>query len=204
MITYDEIIETLLLESGQFIGDLDATLLDEKKIVNMINRELGLYGRYMPNKQTRYLNLYNNKVFSLELDGFVPTAIVDIRTDRLNAMGYTIAPMPAAVHSYYWRYDNPILYFRYPEGSYITIFIAPHVFNPITKTIDSLQLHDRFLTLLLGRFLQTIGRSRSAFTMAELPISTSADAMISEGKEIYDNVLEEIRKNSSFNLAILI
>jgi len=204
MITYEQIVDTLLLESGQFIGDLDATLLDEKKLVLMIQRELGLYSRYYPNKQTRAMNLYNNKVFTLEADSFVPTQIVDIRTDRLNAMGYTIAPMPAAVHSYYWRYDKPILYFRYPDGEYITIFITPHEYNEEKKLIQFVELHDRFLTLLQGRFLQTVGRSRNAFTIEEIPIHTSASEMISEGKEIYDKALEEIRQNNAFNLAILI
>lgn len=203
-VTYDEALEIIMLETGQYIASLDVTLLDKPKMVMMIRRELGLYSRYSPNVVTKTANLYNGKVFTEELDGEIPQAIVDIRTDRYNTIGFSITPMPSPVHSYYWRYDKPVLKFRYPDGLYQLVYMAPHKFDESTDILPSIQLHDRFFSLLVGRFLMSVGKSRRAFSVAEMPIQTDASEMISEGKELYDSALEEIRMNSKFNLAILV
>lgn len=201
-VTYQEILDVIMLETGQYISNLDATLLDKSKIEIMIKRELGLFSRYSPNVITKPMNLYNNKVFTIDIDGEIPTSIVDIRTDRYNTIGFSITPMPAPVHSYYWRYDKPTLKFRYPDGLYQVVYMAPHVYT--NDTIASIEIQDNFLNLVVGRFLMSVGKSRRAFTVAEMPIQTDASEMISEGKELYDTTLELIRVNSKFNLAILV
>lgn len=203
-VTIDQIVEILLLESGQYISDLDATLLDIPKIELMIKRELGIYSRYMPNKVTTQGHLYDKKVFTVELDGCIPNNIVDIRTDRFNFVGYTTAPIPGPVHSYYWRYDKPVLYFRYPEGEYLYSYIAPHVYDETNKILPTIEIHSKFITMLMGRFLMSVGKSRRAFTIDEIPINTDADSMLNEGKDIYDSAIEEVRLNSAFNLAVLV
>lgn len=203
-VTYNELVDTILLESGQFIADLDATLLDEAKITLMIKRELGLFSRYNPAVITKTLNLYNGKTFDKAIDGYLPKAITSIRTDRFDMMGYNITPYPGPVHNFYWRYDKPVLYTRYPEGEYIMQCIADHEYNTTTKVVDTIELHDKFVTMLVGRFLQTVGRSRRAFTLTDIIINVDADTMVAEGKEIYDNTVEEIKINSTFNLALLV
>lgn len=203
-VTLDNIIDTLLLESGQYISDLSPTLLIKEKVELMIERELGLYSRYLPTKVITRMRLYNGKIFSIPEDGFIPTAISDIRTDRLIPNGYTVAMVPGSVHNYYWRYDKPILYLRYPDQEYIVHYIADHVYDKVNKTISTINIHDRFITMLVGRFLMTVGRSRRAFTVADIPITSDASEMISEGKELYETTLQEVRTNSAFNLAIVI
>lgn len=204
MVTLQDLIDVILLESGQFIADLDATLLDKKKLEIMIARELGLYSRYLPHTRTLEGRLYNGKTFTQEGDGFVPKAVVSIRTDKFNFIGYSITPIPASVHSYYWRYDKPVLYFRYPDGVYTYTYMVDHVYDKVTARIETINIEDRLINLLVGRFLMTVGKSRRAFTVSEIPIETDASEMISEGKEIYDETLEFIKLNSSFNLAILV
>lgn len=203
-VTYDQLLDVILIESGQFIADLSATMLDQNKVEVMIKRELGLYSRYLPNTVTRENRLYNGKIFDKDVDGFVPDAIVSIRTNKFNNFGYLATPMPAPVHNYYWRYDKPTLYFRYPDGDYNYTYIVSHLYDDTDKLISSIELHDKFVNLLVGRFLMTVGKSRRAFTLSDVMISTDADQMISEGKELYDNTLAEIQTNSAFNLAILV
>lgn len=202
MVTYDDILNVIMVETGQYISDLTATLLDQPKVELMIQRELGLYSRYKPNKVTTYGTLYNQKTFDLTIDGFVPDSIVDIRTDRFVPAGIAITPIPGPVHSYHWRYDKPVLYFRYPQGEYIYSYIVPHKY--VNNAISSIEIHDRFINLVVGRFLMSVGKSRRAFTIDEIPINTDASEMISEGKELYDSTMEEIRINSAFSLAVLV
>lgn len=202
MVTYQDILDQVMLESGQYISDLQATLLNKIKFESLIKKELLLYSRYVPKKETRFGRLYNLKTFTMDIDGYVPEAIVDIRTDRMIPSGVSLTPMPAPVHSYHWRYEKPTLYFRYPDGDYIFSYIGNHEYKD--GKIDSIDLHDRFFNLLVGRFLMTVGKSRRAFTIDEIPINTDASEMISEGKEMYDAAIEEIRENSSFQVAILV
>ncbi|BCG50082.1 hypothetical protein [Ralstonia phage RP13] len=203
-LSLDQLIDVILLESGQFIADLDATLLDKTKLGTMVKRELAWYSRYQPFKATVVSSLYDKKVFSLQADGFVPKNIVDIRTDRFNFIGYTTAPIPGPVHSYYWRYENPILYFRYPEGPYQMSYISDHVYDDVNQNLPTIDIGDRIVNMMVGRFMMTVGRSRKAFTVDEIPLTTDAEAMYSEGKELYDKTEEEIKQNSRFNLAILV
>lgn len=204
MVTYQNILDVIMLETGQYISDLQATLLDQTKLELLIKKELGLYSRYRPNKVTRVDTLYNGKIYTMEHDNIIPNAITDIRTDRFNTMGINLTPIPGPVHCYHWNYTKPTLYFRYPEGQYIVSYIVDHVYDETTDKIESIELHDKFMNLIVGRFMQTVGRSRRAFTVDEIPINTDASEMISEGKEIYDSALEEIKINSAFNLAVLI
>lgn len=203
-ITLAELTEIILIESGQFIAPLEATLLDKSKLILMIKRELALYSRYLPNKVSTVANLSHGKVFNIDTDGYVPDNIIDIRTDRFAFMGYSVTPLPAPVHAYYWRYEKPTLYFRYPDGVYPIKYISEHVYNVNTDSISSINIQDRFINLLIGRFLMSVGRSRKAFTIDELPISSDAADMISTGKELYDSTMEEIRQMSMFNAAILV
>jgi hypothetical protein len=203
-ISYQDLVDILLIESGQFIADLDATLLDQNKMEIMIQRELALYSRYKPNYITTYAELYNQKVFSLDIDGYVPVTISDIRTDMFNNIGYSFSPLPAAVHNYYWRYDNPILYFRYPQGIYTYTYTLKHIYDQVNMNLPTINIEDRVINMILGRFLMTLGKSRRAFTVDEIPIQVDASEMISEGKEIYDNTLEEVRQNALYNLAIVL
>lgn len=203
-VSYQQIVDTILLESGQYIADLDATLLNKPKIELMIQRELGQYSRYQPNRVHQFAELWNGKVFSVEVDGCVPDAIVSVKTDRFNTIGFSITPLPGPVHNYYWRYDKPTLYFRYPDGIYEYSYITSHTYDPVLSQVASLDLSSRFVTLVVARFMIIVGRSRNAFTIEEVKIATSASDMISEGKELYKETLDAIQQNSSFWLSVLV
>lgn len=185
-VTLDEIIQVVLLESGQFIADLPATLLDKQKFKVLVARELGIYSRYMPNKTTTIGVLFDGKVFDQFVDGFVPTSIVDIRYDAAgNGSIHPYLPTFGPIHSYHWQYRNPVLKFRYPQGVYEYTYIGPHQIGQ-NDTYPTINLHDKVINLIIGRFLMTVGRSRRAFTVDEIPINTDADTMVSEGKELYE------------------
>ena len=51
--TYDEIVDIMLIEAGQFIAGLDATMLNKPQIETIIKRELKTYSRYYPKVVSR-------------------------------------------------------------------------------------------------------------------------------------------------------
>lgn len=204
MVTYDDIVQVLLVESGQYVADLTPTLLDKPKIILMIKRELAWYSRYMPHVTTKLVHLYNTKTFSMEIDGYIPDNIVDIRSTKMFVTGQYINAIPMSVHSWNWRYDKPVLYTKWAEGDYFMKYVSKHVWNDVNDNCESINLEDRVMNLILGRFLMSVGKSRRSFTLSDIPISSDAGEMISEGKELYEKTEEEIRTNSAFQLAIFV
>ena len=59
----------------------------------------------------------------------------------------------------------------------------------------------RFLKLMQGRFMQALGRSRKAFTLNDLPITSDAAEMVSSGKEIETEAITEINESGKWWLA---
>lgn len=204
MITYDELIELILLDTGQFVAGIDPTLLSKPQLLAMFKRELSFYSKYLPNKVTTSAYLYDGKVFNEQDDGVVPKSIVDIRTNNIFMVGLPLGTMPGPVHSYHWRYEKPVLYMRYPNGNYMFSYIADHLYDPNTDSFPTVDASDYFLRLCTGKFLLSVGRSRQAFMVRDIPLELNGADMISEGKEIYDNAKEELITNSRFNLAVLV
>jgi hypothetical protein len=58
-----------------------------------------------------------------------------------------------------------------------------------------------FFKLLKGHFLESIGRSRRAFTLNDLPLAMDAVEVASEGQEIIKDAMEEIEDHQRFHLA---
>jgi hypothetical protein len=54
---------------------------------------------------------------------------------------------------------------------------------------------DEFFDLLQAKFLQAIGRSRRAFTLNDLPITSDAADLVAEGKELEDKAMTDLIEN---------
>jgi hypothetical protein len=50
--------------------------------------------------------------------------------------------------------------------------------------------------------MKTVGRSRRAFTMDDLPISADADTLVSDGKEKEDKALEDLQNNACIHIGM--
>jgi hypothetical protein len=68
--------------------------------------------------------------------------------------------------------------------------------NPGTLGIDTItDDDDEFFALLSAKFMQAIGRSRRAFTLNDLPIISDAAEMVSEGKTLEDEAMQNLIDN---------
>ncbi len=56
---------------------------------------------------------------------------------------------------------------------------------------------DTFFALLTGRFLQTIGRFRRAFTIGEIPITMDASELVSDGLEMATAAEDDLTENQA-------
>lgn len=202
-----DLINMVMLEAGQYIIDLDSSLLSEKDIITLATRELTMYSRYIPQKVNLMYPLYDGKVFQIPVDGFIPDQIVGIETNNYYIAGLPLGAMPGAVHSFNWRYDKPTLYLRYPADNYFLTYISKYTYDPVNKCFTNLlstQHYNYFVDLVAGRVMMTIGRARAAFKMPNMPIETNADALVSEGKELYNAATGILKSNSKYYLTVII
>ena len=75
MITYQEILYSVLLEAGQWIAGLEATAISKQQMDVIIKRELGQYSRFIPNVITRTIPIGGQYRFSEEVDGQIPLQV---------------------------------------------------------------------------------------------------------------------------------
>jgi hypothetical protein len=109
------------------------------------------------------------------------------------------------------NYARPILYFseagrfavtcNYPYQKVYTYSDAPT--NTCLADVDIVDIEKstNFYVLeqiLLGRFLQIVGRSRRAFTLADNPIQLDSDKLVQEGTTIYDEAVKRLQDMSNW------
>jgi hypothetical protein len=140
----------------------------------------------------------------VEILGLVPVGTMQV----ISVLAYWMSPMVRDIYNpqrlteprmFLWQYNNNKLYYSETgwldvtcsyDYQYIQQFNDPA--NPTCLTdveIPYLELDTNFYVLkqiLLGRFMQVIGRARRAFTFNDLPITTDAAELVREGTEIYN------------------
>lgn len=203
-LTLDELIEHILLESGQFIGGLEFTLIDKEAVGRMAERELAVYSRYFPGQVTSSARLYNNKVFQLENDGFVPETILEIRRREVSDYIFGGSRRFGQVASYFWRYEKPVLYFNCADDLYEVTYSVRRVFDKTLGEISGLSIENKeFVDLCTAKFMIALGRSRRSVTTQEFPINADGAELVSEGTAMYDTAMDTMRKSSTYWLALL-
>lgn len=200
MLTYDQLLDTALLQTGQYILSSEEIEIDKPKLEELIKKELAWFSAYNPIRKTGDFILYNDKEFTEEIDGVIPVNITNIRRKQNTAYPLFAHSLGRFTTSLRWRYYSPFLTFQYPRNIYTVDYFAPHTYeNEVIKTLDS---SSNFVDLFIARFMIALGRGRSSFVLNDIPIVTNADGLISDGKELLDNTRQLIQETSSFHLAI--
>lgn len=103
---------------------------------------------------------------------------------------------------YPFRWECPTLYVIAGTSSLVKLAYEYKVITDEDATacnkykIDTKIANDRtFMKLLCGHFLYSIGRSRTAFTLSEIPIQDDANEIKSEGKSLIDEAEEEYKES---------
>lgn len=203
MLTYDDLIDLTLTETGQYLIDLDTMMLDTPKVELMIQRELNWFSKYYPVRKRASLYLFDGKTFSKDSDGEIPFNILSIqRQYGQSSTAYQMWGKP--------RYRNPS--FIYNDGKlslngesgvYDVEYSVYHTYNKDKKAIETLSAESPFVNLFIAKFMISVGRSRKAFLLNDLPLSMDADSMVSEGQELYQSTKEYIMETSRYDYALV-
>lgn len=205
-LTYHEIVESFLLESGQFIlDDLDDTALTKDRIIIMIDQQLALYSRYKPALVNGPLKLWNGRRFTGK-DEYGNPEPVPIVIHRLYQNGGFTRLITnnrhGTISQNYWRFDAGVFSMYMEDDAYMCEYAVTHVFNRVTDQIDTLDSSASiFLGLLHGKMMQVLGKSRRAFQISDSPILMDGDALVADGVALYDKSLEDLQTQSDYMLA---
>lgn len=218
--------DRILLRSGQFILRKSKVEIDVDSFRILVEDALAEFNGFSPIDKT-----YNDVSFlgarSMTLDedfdpaiGRAPSWLSIVRPIRSSSGGYfpygkhrnsphteLIDPIEAP-----WDFDiqSKILTVPFSDIYKITA-VYDHVIvetddpnspGNILYSVPSITYQDLdFFRLLQGMFLQSIGRSRRAFTLNDLPILMDADTIASEGTELIEKAIEGLQDIQKIRLA---
>lgn len=219
--TLTELIDLVMIESGEFIlGDLENTLLDTDKFWKLVVRSLKTYDRYRAYTATRNVSVRSGKFTYMTTHEYgIPDWISSVTpVEVTGAIGiyqfaqrevserideFTLLEIP---RGFQWRYDKPALYAT--ENGWMEVI--EHYEHSYTTTEDSTGLVEEaalptldlgedklFIDLLVGKFLQALGRSRRAFTLEELPINMDAAELVTEGTELWNETITKLEEGGA-------
>lgn len=109
--------------------------------------------------------------------------------------------------TFLWHYEEPILYVTETGNmditahySYIKEEVRDSEANLLDVDMDGLDegKDQIFIDLVIGKFLQKIGRSRRAFQLNDLPITNDAEALVGEGIELEREARERLYEQSNW------
>lgn len=205
-LSYQEIVDNFLLESGQFIlDDLDDTALTKERIELLIARELATYSRYRPALVTGALKLWNNRRFTGKDENGNPEPIPIVIKRLFVNGGFTRLLTNnrfGTISQNYWRLDNGVFSMYMEDGEYLCEYVVTHVYDKETSSISTLDLSaTTFLNMVHGKMMMVLGKSRRAFQISDSPILLDGDGLIADGQQMYDAAMEDLKTQSDYMLA---
>lgn len=229
--TLDELIDYVMTESGEFIvGELETTQINRHRFHLIVKRALAIYSKYRPltDRQTLAVSASLNMT---DISGGTTPAWIsrvvpvnDSTSDggsSQSAAAFIYGNAGGLSDPYYasgrprqipWEYNKPTLSVSGSDGMYDITMHRPHTLEDIEKddnnlvteaTIPSIDYADDiFFDILVGFFLMSLGRSRRAFTLNDLPVTMDASDLVSEGETKVNEAKERLTEQSSWYLAL--
>lgn len=206
-----EIFEHVLIESGQFLIPSEKLELKIDPFRMLAARVLGDYTPYKPLVVNRNLDITGSRQFTFteaNTPEGVPEWISDLVPIRVSGVypfylrrDQTQSTELEIKSQYPYKYRKPTLTVPI-EGTYDVERVHYHKLigtSPETYEIPQLGLHhdEEFFDMLTGRFMMALGRSRTAFTLQPIEISTDAETLTSEGKDLYESTKNDLEENKS-------
>jgi len=201
MVTFKDIWDRLMLDTGQYLYESALKIDSTDNRFNLLVRGvLGTYSKYMPVEKNFNRTIDLSYDFTNDSEGipdWISSAVLVsyplyqfVSNNDLNLINV------------FHEYRKPVLYVSIAGEYEITALYNHEVIddNGVWKIDTISDSDDLFFKLLAGRFLQLIGRSRRAFTLNDLPISSDADSLVSEGKEMEQEALEQLGEESKWYL----
>jgi len=194
--TIEELDEFLFLGSNQFFLGYENIEVKRPVLDGIVKKALMYYGNYKPfvYKKTGFeIKQQNYQMKIKEIDG---RKIQNIRNFFILNPAFNIEPFPSTS----WEYNTRThTLWTMVGGTFSVDFIVRPILEDITFE------DEYFLEMCQGLYLMYIGGARKAFTLDGLPFGNDASELYSDGKEMFENALENLKEeNSSWWEAIVI
>ena len=207
--------EVIIGRSGQFILEPENLEIDDSKFLILVRSCLRKYNRHSPAHGKTNITASGTSYLFLEADSIgIPdwiAAVLPLASGgSFGAFHHTHGSHNSNVwgpelvkRKFTWEYRTPTLYLPY-SGTFDVTWVRNHRVtqndneqNQIASFgVDGTD-EDTFFALLTGRFLQTIGRFRRAFTIGEIPITMDASELVSDGLEMATAAEDDLTENQA-------
>ena len=220
------IFERVLLRSGQFVMRRNNIEIDIDSFRILVEDALAIYSKAYPfTKEYEREIIYPRSItldenFDLEM-GRAVDWVSEVTPMRFLGNAYSLNLTAGGVPldtelvepvNAPWVFNKQTKVLTIPYSAWYRITAC--YYHQITSKFDehtgetiyevnTITPNDQvFFQLLQGMFLQGIGKSRRAFTLNDLPIIMDASEMASEGKDLVDDAMENIKNIQKFYLAM--
>tara|TARA_Y100000310_G_scaffold190441_1_gene190422 strand:+ start:619 stop:1245 length:627 start_codon:yes stop_codon:yes gene_type:complete len=206
--TLDDIFDRTLVESGQFLMGSANVEMDKVKFGELTRLVLAKYSKYYP--LTTKANITIGSGFQYTWVTNIPEWVSDVVPVNLTNVPWYIWEKLRNANEmtktpFVWEYRSPTLTTEY-SGIFDVTAHTNRVYSVDSSGGDDLPDIDHadstFFQLLLGRFMQGLGRSRRAFTLNDLPITLDASELVSDGRELEQEAVDSMKEEGSWFLAL--
>jgi len=193
--TLQELFDLILIRTGEFLIGADNVELDLPKFEALVDKSLKTYSKYKPKREKLFINLENYKyTFTDEIPNYI-SDVTPCYSTVFNPL-LQIASQSGNIPFIEWEYRKPTLYANFNGKAEVEAW-----FDWEIKTDDSgnkyIELEDElFIDLITAEFLLGLARSRRAFSIQELPITSDSEILASEGQKLYEDTIETLRQTS--------
>lgn len=202
--TLKDLLNKSLVLSGQFLMtsvNIEVNIDNFKDLVKVV---LSAYNKYRPFDRTFNINT-EQKYYTFIND--IPDMIGEITPVRFAGVPLWYFQDKFTFNllrpNFIWSYRKPTLYLPW-QG----IYDVNAVYNQtiIQQEVDGVEewvlpyITDEdnlFIDMVVGKFMYALGRSRQAFVLNDVPITTDAAQLISDGNEMYNNALANLVDNQA-------
>lgn len=219
-----DIMQEVLVRSGQHILDADRLEIDSTKFSYLVRNVLRLVNRHAPFDGKANISVNDiYYIFTTDIDPpGIPDWIAGVMPLR-QAGGFGLLMPPLAINrgvrgtaetlvpfgytdvtpkrQFTWDYRKPKLYLPY-SGDFDITYVRYYAITQseddrpqIALMSDTDPGSDTFFALLTAAFLESIGRYRRAFTIQEIQVTTDAEQMVSDAREMWTAAKEDLENN---------
>jgi hypothetical protein len=187
--TLEEINEYCFLNSNQYFVGQDNIEMKTPILQGIIKRALKHYGNYRPIQYRNKLTIPSNKIIK-DFDGRKIETIREIYMIDPLISGFEDGKIPMP---YEFNQRTKTLLMLMSSGG--ETYIVDALVRPI---LDDITYDDElFLDMVLGQYMMYIGESRKAFALSDLPFENDGSEIYADGKELFENALEELKEENS-------
>ena len=191
--TLQELFNLVLIRAGQFLLGSDVEL-NVDRFKTLAEFCLEAYSKYKPRREPTQITITN---YQYRFTDNIPIYISDVNPtfSVVSNPFLTELEMSKQPITIDWEYRPPILYTTFNGNAEVEAWYKWKLQYDGTNYIVPID-DELFVDLVTSEFLMGLARSRRAFTLQEIPISTDAEILASEGKDLKEDTLKRLQETS--------